>query len=272
MIGPASRVLLLGAAFLAASQADKSKWGYKETSDEELGPNDWKESYPGCGGTHQSPINIPVRTLSHGDWGLPRAPLKYGGDCEKFKLKKLEDLYKWELDGDEHCTVKSINFDEREYGLAQFHMHATSEHALDNYHYDAEIHFVHKATDGSGKILVTGVFLNAEKDVEENAFIRELWKDLKEEDASFDLQDAGLNYAELLNGLVAKSHLFNYNGSLTTPPCNEVVDWWVLNNPIPITYDELHQLKKSYGDLPSTNDASDNRPTQPLNDREIKYY
>jgi carbonic anhydrase len=77
------------------------------------------------------------------------------------------------------CTVKSINFDEREYALAQFHMHATSEHALDNYHYDAEIHFVHKDTAGAGKILVTGVFLHAEEGVKENEFIQKRWGDME---------------------------------------------------------------------------------------------
>ncbi|KAI9991915.1 hypothetical protein PInf_017295 [Phytophthora infestans] len=272
MLGPVSRMLLLSATFIVSGQADTSKWGYKETTDEELGPADWKDSYSACGGTQQSPINIPMRKLSHNDWGMAHAPLKFGGDCSKFSLKKLEDLYKWEINGDEHCTVKSINFDEREYGLAQFHMHATSEHALDDYHYDAEIHFVHKAVDGSGKILVTGVFLNAEPKVQENAFVKGLWKDLETEESSFNLRDAGMTYAEMLNGLVAKSHVFNYNGSLTTPPCSEVVDWWVLNNPISISYDELHQLKKVYGELPATSDASDNRPTQPLDDREIKYY
>ncbi|KAG6615267.1 carbonic anhydrase-like protein [Phytophthora cinnamomi] len=271
MLGSAPRVVLLAAVLVAAGQAATGKWGYSETTDEELGPADWKDSYPSCGGAHQSPINIPVRDLSHNDWGMAYAPLKYGGDCSKFKLKKLEDLYKWQINGDEHCTVKSINFDEREYALAQFHMHATSEHALDDYHYDAEIHFVHKDSD-TGTILVTGVFLIAEPDVEENAFIKNLWNDLETGGDDFDLQDSGINYADLLNGLVAKSHLFNYNGSLTTPPCSEVVDWWVLNNPISISYDELSQVKSLYGDLPATKDASDNRPTQPLNDREIKYY
>ncbi|KAF4318114.1 hypothetical protein BBO99_00007251 [Phytophthora kernoviae] len=201
---------------------------------------------------------------------MEHAPLKYGGDCDKFTLKKLEDLYKWEIQGDEHCTVKSINFDEREYGLAQFHMHATSEHALDGYHYDAEIHFVHKDVSGSGKILVTGVFLHAEPNVEENSFIKSLWNDMKSEESTYNIEDSGMSYADLLNGLVAKSHLFNYNGSLTTPPCSEVVDWWVLNNPIPISFDELSQLKSAYEELPSTNSASDNRPTQSLNDRQIK--
>lgn len=101
MLGAVSRVVLLAAALVAAGQAATQKWGYKESTDEELGPADWKESYPACGGTHQSPINIPVRDLSHNDWGMAHAPLKYGGDCSKFKLKKLEDLYKWQIDGDE---------------------------------------------------------------------------------------------------------------------------------------------------------------------------
>lgn len=169
------------------------------------------------------------------------------------------------------CTVKSINFDEREYSLAQFHMHATSEHALDNYHYDAEIHFVHKNSD-TDNLLVTGVFLSAEPNVEENAFIKNLMNDLETSSDDFDVKESGINYADLLNGLVAKSHLFNYNGSLTTPPCSEVVDWWVLNNPILITYDELRTIKNLYADLPATNDAADNRPTQPMNDRQVKYY
>ncbi|KAF1775375.1 Carbonic anhydrase, alpha-class, conserved site [Phytophthora cactorum] len=151
MIGPVSRALLLGAALIVAGQAGTNKWGYKETTEEELGPADWKESY------RRSPINIPVRKLSHNDWGMAHAPLKYGGDCSKFTIKKLEDLYKWEINGDEHCT---------------FHMHATSEHALDDYHYDAEIHFVHKA-------------------MEENAFVKNLWKDLETEESTFNLKDAG---------------------------------------------------------------------------------
>ncbi|GMF53418.1 unnamed protein product [Phytophthora fragariaefolia] len=238
MFGAVSRVMVLAAALVAAGQADTKTWGYKKSTDEEVGPADWKEAYPACGGSHQSPINIPVRDLSHNDWD---------------------------------CTVKSINFDGREYALAQFHIHSTSEHTLDYYHYDAEIHFVHKDAD-TGTILVTGVFLAAEPNAEPNPFINSLWEDLVSGDEEFDMEDGGTNYAELLNGLIAKNHLFNYNGSLTTPPCSEVVDWWVLNNPVPISYDQLRQLKSVYQDLPATSEASDNRPTQPLNDRQIKYY
>lgn len=61
------------------------------------------------------------------------------------------------------CTVKSVNVHDREYTLLQFHLHATSEHTVNNYHYDAELNFVHKDISGSGKLLVMGVFLHAEE-------------------------------------------------------------------------------------------------------------
>ncbi|RLN06692.1 hypothetical protein BBJ28_00003024 [Nothophytophthora sp. Chile5] len=271
MLRHATRLLLLGVGWITAASAG-DPWGYRETTSEELGPSDWKNSYPSCGGSHQSPVDIPVRELSHDNWGMPYAPLKFSGDCERFTMRTLEDLYKWEINGDENCNVKSINFDGRAYSLAQFHLHSTSEHTFDGYHYDGELHFVHKEVGGSGNLLVTSLLLNAQPIEMENGFIGNLWNAMNTGDAAVNLEQIGMNYADMLNGLVAKSHLFNYNGSLTTPPCSEIVDWWVLNNPISITYDELEMMKSLYAQRPSANNSSDNRPTQPLNDREIMYY
>lgn len=71
---------------------------------------------------------------------------------------------------------------------------------------------------------------------------------------------------------MSRSHLFNYSGSLTTPPCSEIVNWWVINNPLSISVEELSHLVEKYKDLPATNNGADNRPTQALNDRKVKYY
>lgn len=79
------------------------------------------------------------------------------------------------------------------------------------------------------------------------------------------------NYVDTLRHLVRRSHLFNYPGSLTTPPCTESVDWWVLNNPLSISPRQYERLLESYKELPETDDGSSNRPTQPLHGRKIKY-
>ncbi len=55
---------------------------------------------------------------------------------------------------------------------------------------------------------------------------------------------------------------FRYTGSRTTPPCQEEVQWLVLNNPIPIQSDHMAALQLALGDIA--------RPTQPLNGRVIQ--
>ncbi|ETO61258.1 hypothetical protein F444_20702 [Phytophthora nicotianae P1976] len=272
------RLLILGIGLFTLSQAASTpdsaqKWGYTKTMDQELGPGDWHVGYPECGGKHQSPINFPMREISHIElWDAEKPPLQYSGACEKFTLTKLQDLYKWDVQEDENCTVKSVNYDERMYSLLQFHMHIVSEHTIDDYHYDAELHFVHKAVDGSGKLLVMGVFLHAENDTQPNAFIQNLVGGMESSNSTFDLGKNDTKYADMLNGIVKTAHLMNYNGSLTTPGCSEIVDWWVLIKPISISFDNFQKMKTLYGELPATSNSTDNRPTQPLNDREIIYY
>jgi carbonic anhydrase len=116
------------------------------------------------------------------------------------------------------------------------------------------------------------VFLSIAKGAKQDAFIKSILDDMETDDEALDLEESETNYSDLLNGLVAKSHLFNYSGSLTTPDCSEIVDWWVLNTPIYISQDDFNRMEALYGELPATNGGSDNRPTQPLNDRELHYF
>jgi carbonic anhydrase len=53
------------------------------------------------------------------------------------------------------CHVQA---NKAQYELAQFHVHAPSEHTLNGDPLDGEVHFVHSNTDGSA-LLVVGVFM-----------------------------------------------------------------------------------------------------------------
>lgn len=58
-------------------------------------------------------------------------------------------------------------------------MHTPSEHTIEGHHYGGEIHFVHKEDDGSG-LLVTGLLLNPEKQVQENEWLEKVWQSMNE--------------------------------------------------------------------------------------------
>jgi carbonic anhydrase len=101
MVWSPLRSLLVGAGLLGVATA-ADPWGYQENNAVQLGPSRWSEINPACGGSHQSPVNL----VYNGDdivnlWNTTQiAPLKFMGDCKHFNLKTLEDLYKWEFDGD----------------------------------------------------------------------------------------------------------------------------------------------------------------------------
>ena len=74
------------------------------------------------------------------------------------------------------------------------------------------------------------------------------------------------------NAILPSMGLYHYTGSLTTPPCTEGVQWFVLSTPVGITADELSLLRYVVANHPgSLIDAAgdDNRPVQPLNGRTV---
>jgi carbonic anhydrase len=66
-----------------------------------------------------------------------------------------------------------------------------------------------------------------------------------------------------LSALLPKSLAYDsFEGSLTTPPCSEGVNWMVLKEPIALAPAQIAAFKKLIG--------SNARPIQPLNGRVVK--
>jgi carbonic anhydrase len=213
-------------------------WAY----DGEMGPDKWGDEFPTCAkGSKQSPLNI-------------TGPFEKSKDVltvayKEGPLKIVNNGHTIQVNVEPGSTLK-INKDV--YNLLQFHFHRPSEEQIDGKPMAMVAHFVHKSAEG--KLAVLGVLLNEGKD---NAAIQTLWNnapmsegpEVKPEKATFD--PAKLVPAALTH--------YSYEGSLTTPPCTEGVNFYILKTPVDIG-------KKQVIDFPFKRNA---RPVQALNGRKI---
>ena len=116
---------------------------------------------------------------------------------------------------------------------AQFHFHAPSEHLVEGYKFDLEVHFVHLPEDGfqdDAYASVIGVFFDRVKGGnEDNYFIDSLFGSGPE---------TVIPIEDFLSG-IDTSEFWSYPGSLTTPPCTEGIKWNVIKSVQPISDRQL---------------------------------
>jgi len=94
---------------------------------------------------------------------------------------------------------------------------------------------------------------------QDNPLVGELWKDLpKEKEKEEFPSNIQIDISRILP---ADRGYFTFDGSLTTTPCSENVEWYVLKHPTTLSAAEIEQFSRLY-----RNDA---RPTQPLYDRVV---
>ena len=208
----------------------------------EMGPENWGDEFPTCGkGMKQSPLNITGPFEKSKDTLV--ASYKEG------PLKIVNNGHTIQVNVEPGSTLK-IN--KEVYNLLQFHFHRPSEEQIDGKPMAMVIHFVHK--NAEGKLAVLGVLLNEGKD---NAEISTLWDNApKSEGPEVVVEKAKFNPGNLVPA--AMTH-YSYEGSLTTPPCTEGVNFYILKTTVDIA-------KKQVADFPFKRNA---RPVQPLNGRKI---
>jgi carbonic anhydrase len=140
----------------------------------------------------------------------------------------------------------------RKYELQQFHFHAPSEHTLDGKRSAMEAHFVHGGEGGN--LMVIGVFLEGGGQDANPAFSALMAAAPKDEG------EAALNTPTDPVWLLPKvRHFFRYEGSLTTPPCSEVVEWNVFTAPVAVAQNDIERFKESF--------PMNARPLQPIHRR-----
>lgn len=149
----------------------------------------------------------------------------------------------------------SVTFGDKVFSLKQFHFHTPSEHTIDGEHLPLEMHFVHQSDDES--LAVLSVMF---KEGEANDNFANIIPNLPQtKGESKHLEDETVH---LHMHVPENNSAFFYNGSLTTPPCSENVQWVVLKEHPTMSAEQI----KAFSDIIGPN----NRPVQELNDRTLK--
>lgn len=225
-----------------------AQWSYEG----ETGPEYWGDLDPTnavcTNGEEQSPINIETAKTDKDD---KVEELKFNYAPTNFALANNGHT----IQGNPEALENSIIIDGEEYKLAQFHFHTPSEHQFNGQNFDMELHLVHKSA--SNELAVIGLMI---KEGAANSALEKSWKVLPEEETTKDVKVA--EAIDLMGLLPENMENFRYEGSLTTPPCSEEVEWIVLEQPIEMSKEQIDLFRQTFKD--------NDRPVQPLNDREVE--
>ncbi|WP_149095474.1 carbonic anhydrase [Paenibacillus terrae] len=222
-------------------------WSYEG----DQGPEHWGEleqDFAACGnGQEQSPVNI---EHTHLEASHTQQPLQVHYTTAKASILNNGHTIQINTAGPGNTIV----VDGTRYTLKQFHFHHPSEHQIDGKNAEMELHFVHQSDNGRTAVL--GVLI--QRGTENKAF-NSIWSKLPKDTTS---QDAALEEGINLASLLPKDlHSVRYNGSLTTPPCTEHVNWTILEQPIKMSADQISRFATIFPD--------NHRPVQQLGAREL---
>lgn len=221
-------------------------WSYEG----ETAPHQWAnidKNFAMCAeGAEQSPINI-----------------EYTRNIKEQVSQSIQISYstaKFSVENTGH-TIQASNLtssnymviDGEVYKLIQMHFHHPSEHLLNGQSFEMEGHLVHQ--NAEGKYAVLGFFIQTG---EENRVLDEMWSKLPTDTSVRKIVLDDVNLSQLLS---KEKEFFQYRGSLTTPPCTEGVQWFVLEHPIEMAQQQIELFSSIF--------QQNSRPIQKLNNRKV---
>lgn len=225
---------------------DGVEWEYEGPE----GPAYWAElcvDFASCGGEQQSPVNIAGST---DDNNLTAITRNYA--ATQAHIVNNGHTVQFNYDNGSEITLAG-----EKYQLLQFHFHTHSEHTLNGKVYPMEIHMVHR-NEATGKLAVVGILV---EEGDENLVLQPFMDKFPgTAGGKYDGTET-FNAADILPDSEA---YFTYAGSLTTPPCSEIVTWIVLEQPIQASAGQIHQIELL--------EHENNRPLQPLYGRTIRHF
>lgn len=213
----------------------------KETEDHTI-IDDELYTLPGLEhGLIQSPINILTSSLREAD----RHDIEVTAAHDKKVTGIVNKGHTIELEFDPGTEV---TFDNKTYDFKQAHFHTPSEHQIDGMTFPMEMHFVSegkKHDNENPEYLVIAAFF---KMGEENPFINGFIDKIpSHENDTINLADTPIYIDDLIGPINPDRKYYYYQGSLTTPPYTETVNWMILREIIEASPEQIRIINDLEG-------------------------
>ncbi|XP_071543706.1 putative carbonic anhydrase 3 [Panulirus ornatus] len=264
--------------FISSTEAMKPpKWSYHG----ETGPDHWAENFPLCRGTRQSPVDLAMENVVNQTYYEPFRFFNYDKLPSNMTVVNNGHTIIVLLEMGNRPTVSGGGLG-HEYELVQMHFHwgrdfsRGSEHKFGNRSYSAELHLVHynlyygsieEAVRYSDGLAVLGICMDVM--YTDNPNLNNIISALDyiyKADTQISIQPFPIS--QLMPNDMRL--FFRYAGSLTTPPCSEVVVWTVFEKPIVVSHYQLAKFRTLWDDegMPLVDNF---RPLQAGNGRQVQY-
>ncbi len=231
-------------------QQQESQAKPKQTTWSHKDAKTWGDTYDECAaGGNQSPINIKHSNVT--DMSVTDIIPHLKGKPTDITNTGYTIQVNFPDNGKDYFMIGN-----RQYELRQIHFHSPSENKIHGKQYPLEAHFVTEDTHDK-QFAVIAVMLEPAR--RNNPAINTLWKNLPtKKGQSISLEHQLLFISQMLPKDL--SH-YQFEGSLTTPPCTRNIQWYVLKTPIKITNPRIRDFKRLY--------SNNSRPIQDANERAI---
>jgi len=240
----------------------------------------WVQYYPFCSGLSQSPIDISFpanQTLAN------VVPLQFNYPALSTLTVDEIPTYSARLSNDDNGLSEQLVIPPNSllpagswhFETAHLHWGPTpatgSEHTFNGQHFPMELHLIHRnpkypdldtAFKQSDGLLVLATMFQLQTNNNTDLAAMRLEQLTVNTSAVITISNITMAWSHFLP-TDASTNYATYFGSLTTPPCNEVVRWVVFRTPLQVSDYQLNLLREIV--------PSNCRPTLPLNGRNVFY-
>jgi carbonic anhydrase len=235
-----------------------SSWAYStgnsNPSNGPVGPYAWDTIAPAGTLPFESPINLTGPTTDLGQV----LSIHYNNTVP---THIINNGHQFQVQFPPDNPADTVSVGGQVFNLAQFHYHDPSETTVNGQGFSMEEHFVNSNAAGAETVLAVFLQLGAHNNALD-PILNAATANLSKPNSTTTITTP-INFSQLLPSSMQG---WFYQGSLTTPPLSQPVNWFVFSTPITL---DSAQLKQYEAVASGSGFLTNNRPIQPTDGRQL---